>query len=272
MTNSIEIYWFSGTGNSLFVAKKIKEKLESLGYRCSLIPLEMIKDVKIPEKTTIGIVVPVAMQSTYPLVWDFLRRLPDVTAAQLFLVDTLGAYSGGIKGPVKKIVRQKGFTPIGAVEIIMPNLFLKKTEDKRDKKKIEEAERSINSFCERLHENKARWHDIPVYSTLLSSIYNNQKKAEKWIKMFPKKVTDKCINCGICIELCPKNCIDPNSKHIKEDSSECILCQRCLEYCPRNAIELKGHRFIKNNLITLQEMKNSLRKQEEKANRDSSTV
>ena len=56
--------------------------------------------------------------------------------------------------------------------------------------------------------------------------------------MFPKKVTDRCINCGICIQICPKKCFDKKSKYISENSNECILCQRCLEYCPTNAIEI----------------------------------
>ena len=173
MTNKIDLYWFSGTGNSLFITTSIKKKLDSLGYQCSITPLEIMECGDIIKDTTIGIIIPVAMQGTFPLVWDFLRDLPIVDNTELFLVDTLGTYSGGIKGPVKKIVKKKGFKPIGAVEIKMPNLFLKKKPNKNDKNKIEKALTNINVFCEKLDVNKAHWHDIAGYSTLLSTIYNN---------------------------------------------------------------------------------------------------
>lgn len=125
MTKIIDLYWFSGTGNSLFVTKKIRDKLNLLGYECSLLPIEMVDSNSISKDNTIRIIVPVAMQGTFPLVWNFIKDLPIVNNTQIFLVDTLHAYSGGIKGPIKKIVTKKGFKPIGAIEIIMPNLFLK---------------------------------------------------------------------------------------------------------------------------------------------------
>lgn len=48
--------------------------------------------------------------------------------------------------------------------------------------------------------------------------------------------TDKCTECGRCIEVCPVGAID--DKLICE-SSKCIKCFACVKFCPENARELK---------------------------------
>ncbi len=259
MTHLIDLYWFSGTGNSLFIAEKTKILMESFGYKCSLNPIEKQNNKQIRIGNTKGLIVPVAMQSTYPIVWEFIDNLPCSAGDEIFLIDTLGMYSGGIKGPVKKIVRSKGYSPIGAVEIRMPDFFMKKTENIKDKKIVAKAEIKLWNFCNELRNRKTIWTDIPFYSDLLSKFFRTQKKGIKWVRLFKKTVTDNCTNCGICVQLCPRNCVDSNSKHIKIDSENCILCQRCLEYCPVNAIEINGRKFIKNHLISLTEMKQMLK-------------
>jgi hypothetical protein len=48
---------------------------------------------------------PVAAQGTYPFVWDFIKSLPQANSTPIFMVDTLAMYSGGIVGPVKKLLK-----------------------------------------------------------------------------------------------------------------------------------------------------------------------
>jgi uncharacterized pyridoxamine 5'-phosphate oxidase family protein/NAD-dependent dihydropyrimidine dehydrogenase PreA subunit len=50
------------------------------------------------------------------------------------------------------------------------------------------------------------------------------------------KITDKCISCGICKEVCPENCIS-NDPAFSIDGSGCLECGRCFEHCPVDAIE-----------------------------------
>ena len=52
------------------------------------------------------------------------------------------------------------------------------------------------------------------------------------------KVTDKCISCGLCEEICPKKAIANKPKGAHIDYSKCIKCYCCHEICPEEAIEL----------------------------------
>ncbi len=51
-------------------------------------------------------------------------------------------------------------------------------------------------------------------------------------------VTDKCIGCGECKRICPKQVISLNDKAACIDYSECIRCYCCHEVCPVDAIRL----------------------------------
>lgn len=44
---------------------------------------------------------PVAVLSTYPFVWNFITSLASAFGTEIFMVDTLGGFSGGIVGPVR---------------------------------------------------------------------------------------------------------------------------------------------------------------------------
>jgi uncharacterized protein (DUF362 family) len=60
-------------------------------------------------------------------------------------------------------------------------------------------------------------------------------------KKAPKKspiITDKCIGCGDCEEICPKEAVRVNDELAKINYSKCIRCYCCHEVCPENAIKL----------------------------------
>lgn len=66
-------------------------------------------------------------------------------------------------------------------------------------------------------------------------------------KRHPKKspiITDKCIGCKECEEVCPKGAVKVNGDVAKLDYSNCIRCFCCHEVCPENAIKLGNLRSI----------------------------
>jgi 4Fe-4S ferredoxin len=60
-----------------------------------------------------------------------------------------------------------------------------------------------------------------------------------------KYLRELCTGCGICVEVCPKDCIQLNPPSAKNthpliiiDSNECHLCGICCEVCLFNAIDV----------------------------------
>ena len=55
------------------------------------------------------------------------------------------------------------------------------------------------------------------------------------------EITDRCINCGHCITLCPVDAIyrDEADQAVKVGIDKCIQCDRCPDACPVRALILR---------------------------------
>ncbi len=109
----VDLYYFSGTGNTYRVARKMADIFMQRGVNIALYKIEKADPAKINPNHTIGLGFPVAVQSTYPFIWKFIMGMPDANGIKVFMVDTLEAFSGGMVGPLKRILEQKGYSPIG---------------------------------------------------------------------------------------------------------------------------------------------------------------
>ena len=49
----------------------------------------------------------------------------------------------------------------------------------------------------------------------------------------------KCMNCGICVDVCPEHAVSMNSE-IVIDSAKCNACGTCISVCPNEAISFAG--------------------------------
>ena len=80
--------------------------------------------------------------------------------------------------------------------------------------------------------SESLWHrNLCPYGTILSL---TSKKAVKSLKI----ASDKCINCGICMKVCPADAVVKEKTH-GIDKSLCLLCMDCIYKCPKKAIEFK---------------------------------
>ncbi|MGE4484252.1 MAG: DUF362 domain-containing protein [Oscillospiraceae bacterium] len=51
-----------------------------------------------------------------------------------------------------------------------------------------------------------------------------------------RKISDDCISCGACAEICPVSAISEGDSHYEIDADACIDCGACEEGCPVSAI------------------------------------
>jgi len=111
--NEIHFYYYSGTGNTLLVVREMAQTFEESGLKVTLYRIETTDPAAVRTNATIGLAFPVAFQSTFPFLWNFFRNLPVGRGTEIFMVDTMAAFSGAIVGPLKKILQKKGTTVLG---------------------------------------------------------------------------------------------------------------------------------------------------------------
>ncbi len=151
------------------------------------------------------------------------------------MVDTLGGFSGLMVGPLRQLLEQKGYRPVGARQIVMPGnyLFVKPREacEKRITKGLRQAER----YAQELLDGTARWRRLShiPYRWVHSFWEKVERSANRdGLKFKVNEVT--CTKCGLCSRLCPVANIV--LKEYPRFGGACQQCQRCIAYCPARAI------------------------------------
>lgn len=250
----IRMYYFSGTGNTLRIAKIMKAAFEKKGYVTTLDKMPLSGTILLEDDCHLGILVPVAIQSTFPIVWDFIDRLPAGKNRQVFLADTMESFSGGIVGPMKKILESKGYQCIAAYEFKM-STSMQTSEKKvaigqeKDKKALVEAEEYVDAIVD----ERAKWARIPVLSDAMRAISKGQGIWEKTGERLQIE-HDQCTQCGMCEKCCPMNAIQLVNGQMSINYKQCISCMRCANYCPQKAFTLGNKPVIQKKVVKLGEL------------------
>lgn len=240
--NNINIYTFSGTGNTLIVANKLAEVFDKNSYHATVYRMEAVKPENVNLKSTIGIGFTIAFWNTYPFVRQWIDNLPAGNGAEVFLFATMGDSSCGMIHHIAKILENKNYKIIDADSFLMPNNFLLVQGDAANEKKRNKNLLKVEKFASDIMTDYEYKPKINCFTSLAFKVTSyivlklwNTKVAKKIMKF--KLNTEKCIKCGICAKICPIDNIEmqkfPNFKN------NCIFCLRCVSYCPQQALSNK---------------------------------
>jgi Pyruvate/2-oxoacid:ferredoxin oxidoreductase delta subunit/flavodoxin len=270
---SVNIYYFSGTGNSLYIAKKVAEKTKgNLKPIASIIKQKEIKD----DSDVVGIIFPLYYGELPNIMRRFATKLKNIESKYIFVVCTYGGGGAAIKN-INSIIKSQGGIISAGYGIHMPqNAFFKASEnyDKLYKK----ASLMIEIICKNIEQKKKGMFssniivDIlskplyfflkPLYIKHLMKISNtlSKKSREELIYLAGNsfKTNKKCSSCGICAKVCPVNNIDIiNNKPVWHN--RCENCLACYNHCPQHAIEteiVEKDYYYKHPEIGLKDMIN----------------
>ena len=82
-----------------------------------------------------------------------------------------------------------------------------------------------------IYEGHGEWFDLLHYPISRETFsYGGEDEEHNGFE-----ITDQCVGCGKCAEVCPQQCITPGTPyHISWE--HCLQCGRCVEHCPADAI------------------------------------
>jgi ferredoxin/flavodoxin len=244
------ILYFTATGNSLYVAKKLESNLIS-------IPQLLKNDNHIFEEEKIGLVFPCFHSGVPKIVEDFIER-SEFKTQYLYAVITFGAFSGGSINHLIDIAKRNNLKFSYINELLMVDNYLpmfdvKKEIEKVPQKRIEE---SIQLIVEDLK-------NMRIYIKKSNKILNFMRSLmdKFYDRNFERKFTinNQCILCGICSKVCPVGNISMKQK--PEYSNNCQHCLSCIHNCPTKAINLINQkttdRYINEHINTKEIIKSN---------------
>ena len=242
------IFVFSGTGNSYSVARRI-------GDATGTPLIDLAAAVRYGRYTydaggeDVGFVFPTYYLGVPDKVRELARNLVIRDPGHVFAVSTCGDDSGGacemlaellgdrlkvdafydVRMPDNAIFAYDSPTPEQEAEIL-----------KGSDAEVDDIIRSIKSHeCGDLRRYRGDEDWREVYRT-----YDEIRVTEPFV------VTDRCIECRICEDICPDQVIKVYHRKPVWDEDKCSLCMSCLQLCPKQAIEFgettKGKRRFFN--------------------------
>ncbi|MGL5416755.1 MAG: EFR1 family ferrodoxin [Clostridium sp.] len=237
-----KIFYFSSTGNGLYVGKKIKEKIN-----VELVSIPKCEDFDI-EDDFIGFIFPVHSFGLPVNVEEFIEKIkiksenPYIFAVQ---VTGGGHTNNGFKFLNNKL-KKNGLKLNNYKELKYISNYTragKNPTEERAKEAIENEEENLKKFIEDI-ENKKINEFTGKEEKLTNFIHKMWKeKYKKKDKNF--NVNEKCISCSMCKEICPTKNIQLKEGKPKWNGN-CIDCMGCINICPKNAINI-GTKTIKKN-------------------------
>jgi ferredoxin len=250
---STDIYYFSGTGNSLFVARYIAENTN--GTLIS-IPSVMGEESIRTEADVIGIVFPVYYATNdcgIPLiVGRFVKKLGNLGSKYIFAVCTCGYMPGTTIENLRKAIESRGGKLAAGFTVRMSN---KNLTERKQQKMLIKRKKKLEAICE--YVNAQKEGKFETRGLLLKILLAPLRSIEKPVFLYRYKklsntsnlsfselvpladrsfrTNENCNGCGICAKVCPVNNIKlVDNKPLWQH--HCETCYACYAWCPKEAI------------------------------------
>ena len=223
------IFYFTGTGNSLYVAKELDNQPIS-------IPQILHRDDLTFTADSIGIVCPIYGHEMPAMVKQFIRKATFQTDF-LYVVLTYGKLHGGAAEIADKFLREAGKKADYITTVLMVDNFLPAfdmNEQVRLNKQVENQIASVRSAVQRRQHGiqKAAFKDRMTHKMYLKMVKNQPETI--WAAY---QVNDGCVACGICAKVCPGGCIKLENGKAVHHLENCQACMACVHACPKRAIQ-----------------------------------
>ena len=227
------IFYFSGTGNSLKVAKTLAKELGD-GEIVSMAKSGNYNITK--QYDTIGFVFPTYYWGLPKKVVEFVKNTNfNNMATYYYSISTYGGIAGNSIRQMNELLNErniklnygKGIRMV-ANYIISYDIFnnIDKCLKRADKKLISIIHNIKNRKNNKIKKPNKRIREVyesTIQNLLLSKDYN---------------INENCTGCGICEEVCPVKNIEIVNKK-PSFSNNCESCTACIQYCPQRAINYK---------------------------------
>jgi ferredoxin len=234
------IYYFTGTGNTLVLAKDLAKELGD----ADVVPItKALKAGGTVSCDRIGIVFPVYMFGLPLIVADFVRKLIAPKGAYIFAVANYGGLAGRPLSMIQEMLKSRGMELAAGFGVKMPGNYTPlygAIPDDQQKAMFAEEEKAVKEIARSVNvKNTGITGEEPFLAGLIlyKLLYNGgSKQIPDSDKGF--WASEKCIKCGICAKVCPVFNIEmregrPAWLH------HCQQCMACLQWCPAGAIEYK---------------------------------
>lgn len=223
------IFYFSATGNSIYLAKAIAAQTGDALVDIAACVREKRYDFALADGEAVGFVVPVYYLGIPMIVAEFLEHF-HASAAYSYVVLNCGGFTAN----AGKFFRVNAEFGIKTVDNYVP--AFKAATPETVEKQLAAADAALVQIISHIQKRDAGRYNphrgwFPRMITALAyPLYRRGRKTA------PFTVNDACTTCGLCETICPRRAIRLESRKPVWVLAQCELCLACLNRCPAAAI------------------------------------
>lgn len=237
------IFYFSGTGNSRWIADELSRELSDkriISIGSATTNSEFRYEIHSGER--IGWVFPIYSWGMPPIVTEFIRKvqLIDYSGNFSYMCCSCGDDIALTAECWRNELSKRGFTADVAYSVTMPNNYILLAGFDTDPKDVETAKldnapkRIADIVSQIIAENRTdsitKGRFAWIKSKVINPIFNKQTIRSSRFSVN----TESCINCGKCANNCPVNNINMVNG-TPQWSDNCTQCLGCIHICPTRA-------------------------------------
>lgn len=249
MFKRVLIIYFSGTGNTEYVAKKLAEAMENNGAQVDLVPVEKIHgsgEYPDPSKyDLVGFGYAVHSWEAPRIFFETLKAFPASKDKPAFLFKSAGdkELEGGSTARPRNILKRKGYRVFHEYNYLMPANVFVGYDDRFSVVELDLTDRITAKNAQLILDGKTRLQRNGPLKRLGSFLGVFEQIGSKRLGRRSFHTTDECNLCGACILKCPMQNISETNGKVKFGGN-CLICFRCVYLCPKNAIKLRYFKFF----------------------------
>ncbi|MGL4452306.1 MAG: EFR1 family ferrodoxin [Sarcina sp.] len=242
------VLYFSGTGNTKYVARNFANKMECKSYS---IEIDTDFEQLISRNDTITFCYPIYGSCVPKIMAKFVQRYKQLLdSKKIIILITQMMFSGDGARVFTDLLEGIKYDVIYAEHFNMPNnipnipIINVKNGDKL-KKRIEKTNKKIDKVCSEINHKIVKKRGFNKFSKFLGAKIQREgfEKMDKKINN-AVKVNNSCILCSKCVKVCPMKNLYIENKKI-EQRGKCTVCDRCMNVCPKKAITILYHGKVK---------------------------
>ena len=228
------IFYFTGTGNSLYAAQKLADEGEEI---VSIVEALRGKafHYTLKEGEKLGFVFPVYFYTVSDPVLELVRNLTVENAGFVYAVIPCGASIGTAGGFLKSELKKRGLELQRVDPLVVPDgalIFYAIDPPEKMEKRMEAATKDLASIRQAI--DRCEGNHIKG-SPALGKAWLAAYHACMSTKLFHADV--KCIGCGKCVSICPAGAIEMINGRPAWTKNKCLKCCGCINRCPVKAIQ-----------------------------------
>ena len=237
------VFYFSGTGNSRFVAEHFAK---TAGADCYSIEEPLDAAVLLSQEVMVAFCYPVYGSCVAGPMRAFVQaHQAELQGKRFVILATQLLFSGNGAQALCALLPGGESNVVYAEHFFMPNNLCNfpmfpVTNGEKNARKIRRALRKIDRTAAEIARGVVRRRGFHPISILLGKSQSAYWPAIEQRAASDIRVSEDCIRCGLCVRTCPTKNLSMEQNGVQQHE-KCAVCYRCVNACPKQAITTMIH-------------------------------